>query len=139
MGDVSVAVVDDGEMRSLHARYLNDDSPTDVLSFALNGPEGDSSDDACHGEIVASVETADANAVDFGWSRDDELLLYAVHGALHLAGYDDTSTESLREMRQRETEVLRSFGLTPDYRDGRGAHAHAPSSPRDESARRATE
>ena len=76
---ISLAVVDDETIRRLHERYLGIDEPTDVLSFPLS-----SSGEALEGEIVASAETAARRAVEFGWRAEDELLLYVVHGALHL-------------------------------------------------------
>lgn len=110
-GDISVAVVDNAEMARLHGRFLDDPMPTDVLSFLLDsGPAG------LDGEVIISAETALHNAARYEWSAADELLLYAVHGTLHLAGYDDATTEQRREMRKQERAVLRLLGLRPRYR-----------------------
>jgi probable rRNA maturation factor len=111
-GAISLAIVDDAAIRPLNARYLGHDDATDVLSFVL---EADQS--SLEGEVVVSAETAVAVAARFGWEAEDELLLYVVHGTLHLAGYDDTSPERRAEMRLREQHHLAQFGLQPHYDD----------------------
>jgi probable rRNA maturation factor len=107
-GTVSVAIVDDETIHRLNRQFLNHDFPTDVLSFVLS--EGDSSLD---GEIVVSAETADSVAQRFDWNTADELLLYVVHGALHLTGYDDRNAAQQAEMRGRERHYLGRFGVVP--------------------------
>ncbi len=72
---ISIAIVDDVAIHALNRKYLEHDYPTDVLSFVLER-DGDS----LEGEIVTSADTAIANAEQFGWSANDELLLYAIHG-----------------------------------------------------------
>jgi probable rRNA maturation factor len=109
-GAVSIAIVDDAEIHRLNRQYLGHDCPTDVLSFCLER-EGD----RLEGEIVASADTAAATAAQFGWSPADELLLYVIHGALHLAGYDDSTTAQSARMRDRERHYLGHFNLTPRY------------------------
>ena len=99
---VSVAVVDDRTIAELHGRYLGDSAPTDVLSFVLeNGP------DRFEGEVVVSAETASANAPRYGNTPEDELLLYIIHGSLHLAGYDDQTPADRAVMRKREKQYLK--------------------------------
>jgi probable rRNA maturation factor len=107
--NVSIVVVDDRTIHRLNRRFLNHDEPTDVITFSLE--EGDSVD----GEIITSADTAAAAAKRFGWTMADELLLYAVHGALHLAGYDDQAPTQRRKMRSRERWYLAKFGLKPQY------------------------
>lgn len=109
-GVVNVAVVDDARIRELNRQYLNHDYATDVLSFVLEQSEG-----ALEGEIVVSADTARATAARFGWRPADELLLYVIHGALHLIGHDDQSPESLAAMRVCEADHLARFGLQPRY------------------------
>jgi probable rRNA maturation factor len=58
------------------------------------------------GEIVVSAETAASSCAEHGTTPENELLLYVVHGALHLVGYDDRDDASRAEMRRREREVL---------------------------------
>ena len=107
---VSVAIVDNATIHRLNREYLQHDEPTDVLSFVLEENEK-----TLDGEVVVSVETAAATAARFGWATADELLLYVVHGTLHLLGYDDQSPAALGEMRARERHYLLAFGLTPRY------------------------
>ena len=112
---ISVAIVDDPQIHELNRRYLNHDEPTDVLSFALEQRSG-----YVEGEIVVSADTAAARAVQFNWPPADELLLYVVHGTLHLAGYDDKTPKLRAEMRRREGHYLGEFGLNPPYDDDDG-------------------
>ena len=72
-----------------------------MLSFVLERGEG-----FLDGEVVVSAETALRTAPRFGWSAAEELLLYVIHGTLHLAGYDDATPEQQAAMRGRETEYL---------------------------------
>ncbi|MCK6458705.1 MAG: rRNA maturation RNase YbeY [Planctomycetes bacterium] len=98
--DVVVALVDDRTIAKLHGRYLGDWAPTDVLSFP-------------HGEIVASGDTARREALARGIDPLHELVLYVVHGALHLAGHRDKKAKDRARMRREERRVLQALGL-PD-------------------------
>jgi probable rRNA maturation factor len=102
---VSVAVVDDPTIHRLNRQFLEHDYPTDVLSFALADPP------QLEGEIVASIDTARREATEAGWRPADELLLYAVHGALHLVGYDDHEPADAAAMRAAERSVLTRLGV----------------------------
>lgn len=104
---ISVALVGDGVMRRLHRRYLGSAATTDVLTFDLADP-GDSSRQA---EIVICVAQARRVARRLGHAVRLELLLYLLHGLLHLRGYDDASAPQARRMHQRENELLRKVGL----------------------------
>ena len=65
------------------------------------------------GELIVSTETALREAAAHGWSPQDEVLLYVVHGLLHLCGYDDLTDEARPAMRVREREVLAGWQLVP--------------------------
>ena len=65
------------------------------------------------GELIVSTETALREAAAHGWSPHDEVLLYVVHGLLHLCGYDDLTDETRPAMRIREREVLAGWQLVP--------------------------
>jgi len=112
--EMSVAIIDDPAIQQLNRQYLDHDYPTDVLSFALE-------DDPprLEGEIVVSVDAAERCAREAGWSTDNELLLYVVHGALHLVGYADHSAEDSARMRSREAAALARLGVTLSPRDPR--------------------
>lgn len=111
-GEVSVAVVDDPTIHRLNRQFLAHDYPTDVLSFVLEEAEEPRS---LEGEVIVSADTAIQTAAAFGWDPGDELLLYVIHGTLHLTGYDDLEPELQAEMRDRERHYLAKFGLTPRY------------------------
>ena len=108
--EISLAIIDDPSMHELNRRYLDHDEPTDVLSFVLEADEG-----RLEGEIIVSADTAARTAPGFAWPAEDELLLYVIHGALHLAGYDDLNPEAKAEMRRQERGCLAEFGLSPRY------------------------
>ena len=105
---LSIAVVDDAQMCELHARYLGHDEPTDVLSFPLS-----SAGEPLEGEVVVSAETAARRAPEFGSTAAAEIVLYVIHGTLHLSGYDDHDEKSRRTMREREKHYLARLGLSP--------------------------
>lgn len=107
-GEISVALVDDPTIAELHQRFLQLPDPTDVLSFVWERTA-----DRVEGEIVASADTARRMALELGWPAEYELLLYVIHGGLHLVGYDDLTPRDRRTMRQAEREVLSTLGLTP--------------------------
>jgi probable rRNA maturation factor len=140
--EVSVAIVDDAAIHGLNRRFLDHDEPTDVLSFALDDaePAGSrgfdkslgSSSKQIDGEIVLSAETARRRGAEFGWSPTDEIVLYLVHGLLHLAGHDDQTPEDRIAMRTRERAVLAHWGLSPRYDEppaADGGHSGAAGSP----------
>jgi probable rRNA maturation factor len=108
--EISVALVDDPTIHDLNRRYLGHDEPTDVISFVLE--QGES---RLAGEVIVSTDTAVAAAARLGWAAEDEVLLYVIHGTLHLVGHDDQDPGSLAAMRQAERRYLAPFGLEPPY------------------------
>ncbi|HOI54802.1 MAG TPA: rRNA maturation RNase YbeY [Phycisphaerae bacterium] len=113
-GALSVTLVDDAEISRINRQYLNHDGPTDVISFDLS----DAGDDRLSGEIVVSAERAVRVATQRGTDPVGELLLYAVHGLLHLAGYDDRTTAQAARMHARENELLTALGYPDVYQQG---------------------
>lgn len=112
-GDLSVAFLSDAELARIHADFLDDPTPTDVITFP-----GDSADDSA-GEICVSVERAETEAASRGEPFSRELTLYLVHGWLHLIGLNDVEEEERAAMRRAETETLLAIekaGLFPDFR-----------------------
>lgn len=106
---LSLALVDDAEIRRINREFLAHDYATDVISFRYSEPD----DAVLDGELILGVETATRVAAELGWSLDDELLLYGLHGYLHLCGYDDQTAEARQAMRHRERELLAPEGITP--------------------------
>jgi len=105
-GDISIALLNDEEIREINNRHLSHDYATDVISFDLSN-----SDDFLEGEIIASVETADREAGEHNWEGDDELLLYTIHGMLHIIGLGDKKKAETKIMREAEQHYLAQFGL----------------------------
>jgi len=103
---VSLALVDDPTLAELHGRFLDDPSVTDVMSFLLG--EGQ---DGPWGEVVVSVDRAREVALERGLPWERELVLYAVHGTLHLCGFDDHEDADREAMRSAEASVLAELGF----------------------------
>ena len=99
--DVSLVFVEDERIRELNRKFLDHDQETDVIAFPLE----DETDDLL-GEVVVSTETAVREAGRRKKEPLDELLLYVVHGVLHLLGYDDHSPNDRRRMRRAEAALL---------------------------------
>ncbi len=101
---ISIALVDDAAIHAINRRHLDHDWPTDVITFRLS--------DAPHleAELVVSAEMAVATSREAGTDASAELVLYMVHGLLHLCGYDDHTVEDVTAMRGREDAVLRREG-----------------------------
>lgn len=122
--DVEVALrfVDDEEMRALNSQYRGKDKPTDVLSFAQGDGEAfptfEENTISQMGDLVLSVETAQRQATERGHSLIQEIEFLAVHGALHLLGFDHGKTQERRKMWSRQDVVMKSLGssllVSPD-------------------------
>jgi len=91
--EISVLIVSDRKIASLHRQFMNESGPTDVITFQ-------------HGEIFVGVESARRNARRFGNAFERELRLYVVHGLLHLHGFDDRNAASGRRMRVVQRKIL---------------------------------
>lgn len=105
-GELSIAIVDDETMHALNRQYLNHDYPTDVLSFPLECKA-----DWLEGEIIISADTAAREAAEVGWEAGTEMLLYVVHGTLHLIGHDDHDPVARQAMRLAERRYLEMMGV----------------------------
>ena len=103
---VNVLVSDDSHITELNRQFLGRDEPTDVLSFPLDekGPEDD---EPTFGDVVISGETALREATERNIEPERELTLYALHGVLHLLGYDDQTEPDRKRMCAREAEILK--------------------------------
>ena len=115
--EISVLFTDDKFIRSLNNKYRGIDKSTDVLSFSLwegsvKTPEAES--DKLLGDIIISVETAQRQADNLNHSREKELTVLLIHGLLHLTGYAHEEDKDYKIMREKESEILRIFDLSPD-------------------------
>jgi probable rRNA maturation factor len=106
--EIDLVLVDDAFLAELHGQWLGDRAPTDVISFDLGeDPAGPA------GEVYASVDCARRVAQEQGHDPGRELVLYVIHGVLHLCGYDDHEPGERRAMRRAEREVQVALGLDP--------------------------
>jgi probable rRNA maturation factor len=94
-GEVALLLAGDQRVRRLNARYRGKDRPTDVLSFPGEGG------DLGLGDIVISVPAAARNARAYGRSLLQELDVLALHGFLHVLGYDHESDDGTMDRLER--------------------------------------
>lgn len=107
---LSVALVNDSEMRRLNRRFLGEDRPTDVLAFeAGNTKLFPKPRIPLLGEVVVSVDAAQRLAPGWGHSWKEELLLYLCHGILHLMGYGDSTKRLKAQMDKIQDKVLQKI------------------------------
>lgn len=120
--EMSVTFMNNAEIREINRDYRNKDQATDVISFALEDEgEGElaiifDEDEAFDlprniGDIMISVERAKEQAQEYGHSFDRELGFLAVHGFLHLNGYDHMTPEDEKEMFTLQEDILTAYGL----------------------------
>ena len=121
--EVDITIVTDEEIHVLNRDYRGVDRATDVLSFALD--EGDDEPEilgaeAEHllGDIIISAEKANEQAEEFGHGLNREIVYLAVHGMLHLVGYDHMVEDEKIVMRRREEEILREIDLSEEFFGG---------------------
>ena len=138
--ELDLSIVSNEEIQVLNRDYRGLDKPTDVLSFALTEVTSEFDVDFAHldlteeaeetedleetefedeeaipqhlGDIIISYPRAKEQAQDYGHSLDRELAFLAVHGFLHLNGYDHQTEEEAQEMFKIQEEVLTTYGLT---------------------------
>ena len=134
--EVSIALVTNARIHEINRQFLQHDFETDVISFVLDCestleaapkkrgkaavatetpvlPRG--AGKILSAELIISTEFAVEMAREYHWEPVDELLLYVVHGLLHVCGYDDLTIKEQRIMRAKETELLAKWKLTPHY------------------------
>jgi len=92
--DVEITLLGEAAIAKVHGEFLDDPTPTDVITFE-------------HGEILIGVPIAAANARKFRHPADHEVALCAIHGLLHLLGYDDLSEKERVIMHARQEEILK--------------------------------
>jgi probable rRNA maturation factor len=104
--EISVALLDDGAIAAMNDQYLEHEGPTDVITFAMH--EGD---EPPLGDVYVGVEQAVRQAAEFGATPEEEVLRVAVHGVLHVLGYQhpEGPERMQSQMFVRQEELLRSF------------------------------
>lgn len=91
--EIEINFVDDATIARIHGEFLNDPTPTDVITFP-------------HGEIFISLETAEHQAAGLGETYEREVALYVIHALLHLAGWDDREGASREAMHRTQSAIL---------------------------------
>ena len=115
--DVSIALVDDAYIRVLNREYRGVDQPTDVLAFPMEN-DGSARSDPALGDIVISLERAREQARQFKHPIRREVALLAVHGLLHLLGYEDDTEAGASAMWSKQKQLLEQI-LGTEARDRR--------------------
>jgi probable rRNA maturation factor len=93
--EVEITLLGEAAIAKVHGEFLEDPTPTDVITFE-------------HGEILIGVPIAAANAKKFRHPADHEVALCAIHGLLHLLGYDDLTEKERVIMHARQEEILKA-------------------------------
>lgn len=107
--EVSIALLDDERIRELNRKFRGKDTPTNVLSFGMDDQDVPE-DVAILGDIVISLETAAREAPETG-GLTRHVVVLAIHGLLHLLGYDHENDEDAEEMEAHEREILAEVAL----------------------------
>jgi probable rRNA maturation factor len=100
-------------MSRLHQQFMGIRGPTDVLTFEL---DYDSRGRVTAGEVVVNLAEARRRSSGSGVPVRPELLLYAIHGMLHLCGFDDRTDPAFRKMHRTEDDILTRLGFGPVFR-----------------------
>lgn len=108
-GEMTIVLADDVYLHQLNKQFRHVDKPTDILSFPADAI---SAQHGYLGDIAISVPYAARHATQDGHTLNEELQLLAVHGTLHLLGYDDEDETAKKEMWQAQNAILNKLGLS---------------------------
>jgi probable rRNA maturation factor len=103
---LTVYITSDAEIRKLNRQFHGTNAPTDVLSFPMHEHRDETASRPYLGDVVISYDRARVQARAAHWRIADELDLLAVHGILHLLGYDDLTPRKRAAMWKRQSEIL---------------------------------
>ncbi|PWI24111.1 rRNA maturation RNase YbeY [Kurthia zopfii] len=118
--ELSITFVTNEAIHEINKEYRQKDAPTDVISFALEElGEGETAIIAegmprILGDVIISIDRTREQAEEFGHSFERELGFLAIHGFLHVLGYDHMNEEDEKVMFGKQDEILESFGLSRD-------------------------
>jgi len=107
-GKINVVLVDSDTIQQYNRDFLRHDYPTDTISFPCEYRQDEGH---LEGEALVCTEIAKERAEEFSWTAEEEMLLYVVHGMLHLLGYDDTAPEKKAVMQEKERDYLATLGI----------------------------
>jgi rRNA maturation RNase YbeY len=100
--EVTVALVDDARLQSLHRDFMGIDTPTDIMTF----PTDESAGEPQGGELAVSVDHAMTQAFGWGLLPSEEIAFLVVHGLLHLIGWRDETDEQRARMLSRQQDLI---------------------------------
>lgn len=103
---LSIQFSDDSTIAYYHAMYLNDPTATDVITFPMNEIDPKTKE-LILGDLLISYETAEREAQKRKIPIQKELILYAIHGFLHLNGYDDKNSRERKKMHLKQNQILK--------------------------------
>jgi probable rRNA maturation factor len=118
--ELAVMLTDDAGIRTLNSNWRGIDKPTNVLSFPAlppTGPGGPEDAPRMLGDIAIAYETTRKEADDEQKPFDHHLSHLAIHGFLHLIGYDHEKDEDAEAMEALEQEILAQLGIPDPYTD----------------------
>ncbi len=111
----NIIIVDNKEIHRLNKEYRGIDRETDVISFALEDDDTFiKTDFRILGDIYISLDRAREQAKEYGHSLKREICFLAIHGLLHLLGYDHMKKEDEEEMFSLQERILEEYGITRD-------------------------
>jgi probable rRNA maturation factor len=116
-GEVTFILCTDEFIQNLNKQYRGVDRSTDVLSFPSDEVDPDSGDRYL-GDVIISIPHAEAQAKDAAHSVTDEISMLAIHGTLHLLGYDHSTIDEKTAMWQKQEELLSAIGIQMDKYSG---------------------
>ncbi|MBQ1631288.1 MAG: rRNA maturation RNase YbeY [Clostridia bacterium] len=111
-GDLTILIDTPDRIQTLNREFRHVDAVTDVLTFPAWEGEISLSADGYLGDIMICYERAKEQAIAYGHSLTRELSFLAVHGVLHLLGYDHMTEADERIMREKQTAILDRIGVT---------------------------
>ena len=111
-GDLTILIDTPERIRELNRDFRHVDRVTDVLTFPAWEGEISLCADGYLGDIMICYERAKEQAIEYGHSLERELSFLAVHGVLHLLGYDHMTEADERVMREKQTAILNGIGVT---------------------------
>jgi probable rRNA maturation factor len=111
--EIGIVLADDARVRSLNRTWLGDDKPTNVLSFPA--PDRPAAGVRFLGDVIFALETSQREAVAEDKPLDHHLSHLAVHGVLHLLGFNHERDDEAEVMEQRERKILAQLGIPDPY------------------------